>query len=135
MNDQNSLIFIGEILHQQKWRITGKPSFYDALLLANQSPLPTMSTPYQSILQDNNTNVSIHFCDYNFQLTYQGKSLQILNADRDLTEEEVFNVFNNFVFKDGEKVSILRIFPYGKNRPRKRKRARVLAVSTGLDAE
>jgi hypothetical protein len=121
-----SLIFIGEQMNKKVVRITNKPSFYDALLLSNQTPQPTKIIPYQSIPIRKNTTLSIRYRDDIIQLTYQGNSIQIIADNRELSEKEVFELLHNFAVKEGDRVTFLRTFCHSKTRLRKRKRHRVI---------
>jgi hypothetical protein len=120
---------------KQELRITSKPSFYDALLLSNRSPQPTKDTSFQSIPICKKTIVSIRYRDDDIQLTYHGQSLQIFASNRELSEEEVLEVLHNFVVKEGNRVTYLRIFPNDKFRRRKRKGPRVIAECKKREVE
>lgn len=49
-----------------------------------------------------------------FTLPYEPHSLQIFKEGNDLTEKEVFEFLNHFAVKEGNRVSILKVFPAGK---------------------
>ncbi|WP_066070598.1 hypothetical protein [Neobacillus soli] len=133
MIKKKSLIFIGERGCNQQLIITKKPSFYDAVTLSNQSPQPTKNTPYRSIPLVSSTNISFRNSDYNIQLTSQ--SIQISESGRELSEEEVFDMLNHLIIKEGDKVTFFGYSPYCKNRPRKKKELLVLAAGRKLEGE
>ncbi|MCL6573973.1 MAG: hypothetical protein K6T88_20200 [Bacillus sp. (in: Bacteria)] len=132
MKNRNLLIFIGKQMSKEELRITHKPSFHDALLLSKQTPQPIKTKEYQTIPVCKKTIVTIRYRDDHIQLTYQGKSLQILPGKRNLSKKEVFELMKNFALKEGDRVTFLRTFPYGKSRLRKRKKPPVMAQCKNL---
>lgn len=133
---QHSLIFIGAKKRNKELQLKSKPGFSDAICLSKQSTHTTKNTPYQSISIGSRKNISIHFCDENIHFTYHNKSLQLLAGDnKNLTDENVFDVFTNFAFKEGNKVTILKILPDRKMISRKKKKERVLHVGKEVENE
>ncbi|MEH7334236.1 hypothetical protein V7161_16440 [Neobacillus drentensis] len=135
MKSRNSLIFIGEKKSKKNLQFTRKPSFYDAILLSNQSPQSPKAPSYQSIPLDSKANIQFHFYDSNIHLIYQKQSLKIFSCHRQLTETEVFDLFHHFAVKEGDKVSFLSFFPSEKTSARKRKKVRVLSEEKELKEE
>ncbi|WP_223594789.1 hypothetical protein [Neobacillus bataviensis] len=135
MKSRNSLIFIGEKKSKKNLQFTRKPSFYDAILLSNQSPQSPKAPSYQSIPLDSKANIQIHFYDSSIHLIYQKQSLKIFSRHRHLTETEVFDLFHHFAVKEGDKVSFLSFFPSGKASTRKRKKVRVLSEEKELEED
>lgn len=111
--EKNSIVFIAEQRYKQEIEIKGKPSFYDAVQLSTQSP-QTTKVPYKSIPFNKKATIPIHIFNSNIHITYEPHSLQILKEDNDLTEKEVFEFLNHFAVKEGNRVSILKVFPAGK---------------------
>ncbi|TWD99396.1 hypothetical protein FB550_10731 [Neobacillus bataviensis] len=131
MENNSRLIFIGEIINSQEIRITRKPSIYDAFLLSEKSfsTFPSSMNPsYQSVPLVEQANISIHINCYHIILSYQHNSLQIAESSKILTEEEVIEVFTNFIVKKGDRITFLGTSPHRKTRPRKKKKERILAV-------
>ena len=92
MEKNSTLMFIGEIISNQDIRITRRPSIYDAFLLSDKSlpvDLSPMKESYQSIPLVEHANISIHFKNYQIELSYQFHSLQITETSKTLSEEEV----------------------------------------------
>lgn len=131
MENNSRLIFIGEIINSKEIRITRKPSIYDAFLLSEKSfsTFPSSMKPsYQSVPLEEQANISIHINCYHIILSYQHNSLQIAESSKILTEEEVIEVFTNFIVKKGDRITFLGTSPHRKTRPRKKKKERILAV-------
>ena len=131
MENNNRLMFIGEIINNQEIQITRKPSIYDAFLLSEKtfSTFPSSMNPsFQSVPLEEHANISIHINCYHIILSYQHNSLQIAESSKILTEEEVVEVFTNFIMKKGDRITYLGTSPYRKTRPRKKKKERILAV-------
>ena len=114
MVEKNSIVFIAEQRYKQEIEIKGKPSFYDALQLSTQSPQTTKDLPYQSIAFNKQATIPIHIFNSNIHIIYNQHSLQIFKEDNDLTEKEVFEFLNHFAVKEGNWVSILKVFPTGR---------------------
>ncbi|PGV51420.1 hypothetical protein [Bacillus sp. AFS037270] len=137
MENNSKLMFIGEIINNQEIRITRKPSIYDVFLLSEKSfsTFPSsMNLSYQSVPLEEQANISIHINCYHIILSYQHNSLQIAESSKILTEEEVIEVFTNFIVKKGDRSTYLGTSPYCKKRPRKKKKERILAVEKKLEA-
>ena len=137
MNNVTILMFIGEMISSQEIRITRKPSLYDAFLLSDESisAFPTsLSESYQSIPLVEQANLSIHIQNYQIVLSYQQNSLQITKTGENLSEEEVLEVFTNFIVRVADKVTYLGTSPYRKKRSQRKKKDRILAVEKKLEA-
>jgi hypothetical protein len=134
LNEKVALIFIGEQVSNQECWIKSKPSFSDAIVLSTQSSHQTSCVSYQHILLDYKNN-SFQISDSDIQLTCDRDSLMITQGSKSkqLTEEEVFDILNNFAFKKGNKVTFLRTIPYRKSKKRKKNNDRVLAVGQKLE--
>ncbi|WML58492.1 hypothetical protein [Neobacillus sp. PS2-9] len=134
MNEKVALIFIGEQVSNQECWIKSKPSFSDAIVLSTQSSHQTSCVSYQHILLDYKSN-SIQISDSDIQLTCDRDSLMITQGSKSkqLTEEEVFDIINNFAFKKGNKVTFLCTVPYRKSKKRKKNKNRVLEVGKKLE--
>ncbi|MEH7545918.1 MULTISPECIES: hypothetical protein [Bacillaceae] len=131
MENNSKLMFIGEIINSQEIRITKKPSIYDAFLLSEKtfSTFPSsMNDSYQSVPLEEQANISIHIKSYHIILSYEHNSLRIAESSKILTEEEVVQVFSNFIMKKGDRITYLGTSPYRKTRPRKKKKERILVV-------
>lgn len=129
MEHKSILMFIGEVIDSREIRITKKVSIHDAIILLDKS-IPTIPTTldesYQSIPLEEQANILIHLNHYNILLSYQQHSLQIVETSNFLTEEEILDVFTNFIVKIGDKLTCLGTFPYSKARCRKRKKGPTL---------
>ena len=136
MNEKVALIFIGEQVSKQECWIKSKPSFSDAIFLSNQSSHQTTCVSYQHILLDYK-NISFQISDSDIQLTCDRDSLMITQGSKSkqITEEEVFDIINNFAFKKGNKVTFLRTIPYRKSKKRKKNKICALAVGKKLESE
>lgn len=130
---QHTLIFIGEKKCNKELQLKSKPGFSDAICLSKQSTYTTKITPYQSIPMGSRKNISIHFCDENIHFTYQYKSLNVLAGDKNLADEKVLDICSNFAFKEGNKVTFLKVIPKRNTIPRKKKKERVLHVGKELE--
>ncbi|MFF2447185.1 hypothetical protein ACFVSW_08770 [Neobacillus sp. NPDC058068] len=133
--NQHSLIFIGKKKRNNELQLTSKPGFSDAICLSKHSTHSTQNTPYQSISVDGSKNLSIHFCDENIQFTYHNKSLHVLAGDKNLADEKVLDICSNFAFKEGNKVTFLKVIPKRNTIPRKKKEVHVLMAGRELDDE
>ena len=135
--EYSRLMFIGEIISSQEIRIRKKPSIYDAFLLSNRSPLSDfpspMCRPYQSIPLEEQAKILIHMNNYQILLSYQNHSLQLAESSKVLNEEEVLEVFTNFIVIKGGNVIFLGTSPYCKTRFRKRKKERIHAIEKKLE--
>jgi hypothetical protein len=115
-----ALIFIGEKNSKKECWIKSKPSFFDAVLLSNKSPHHTKSSPYQQISLDYYTELSFQFSDSDVQLKCDGETLQIIEGETQLSEDEVYDLINNFVIKQGSKITILNTHGYRNNIKRRK---------------
>ncbi|WHY86113.1 hypothetical protein QNH39_26655 [Neobacillus novalis] len=132
---QHSLIFIGEKKRNKELQLKSKPGFSDAICLSKQSTHTTKNTSYQSIPIDGKKNLSIYFCDEDIQFIYHNMSLQLLAGDKNPTDEDALEVISNFAFKEGNKVTFLKLLPEPNMIPRKKKKERVLLVGKELEDE
>ncbi|MEH7119911.1 hypothetical protein V7128_21180 [Neobacillus vireti] len=137
--EYSRLIFIGEIIGSQEIRIRRKPSIYDAFLLSKRSPLSdfpsSMSRPYQSIPLEEEFKILIHMSNhYRILLSYRNHSLHLAESSKALTEEEVLEVFTNFIVMTGGSVIALGTSPFCKTRSRKRKKERIHAIEKKLES-
>jgi hypothetical protein len=114
--ENKMLIFIGEMSKKAEVRITRKPGFSDAALLSQQSPQLLKNSPYQTIRLSDEGNNSICFCDKDIQITYHPRSLEIIEENRELSEEEVLDVVTNFILKEGNRFTVLGTFPNRKEK-------------------
>ncbi|MBT2657890.1 hypothetical protein J7E81_22055 [Bacillus sp. ISL-18] len=136
MDNITILMFIGEMISSQEIRITRKPSLYDAFLLSDESfpaTPPSLSESYQSIPLVQQASLLIHIQNYQIVLSYQQSSLQITKTGEILSEEEVLEVFTNFIVRVADKVSYLSTSPYRKKRSQRKKKQRILAVEKKLE--
>ncbi|NRD77143.1 hypothetical protein HPT25_06490 [Bacillus sp. BRMEA1] len=106
------LIFIGEMSKKSGLKILRKPKFSDAVLLSHQSPQLMSNSPYQTIHLCEEGHNSIYLCDRDIQIICFPKSIQIIQENRELTEEEVYDAVTNFVLMEGKKVTFLGRFPH-----------------------
>ncbi|MEH7074303.1 hypothetical protein [Neobacillus drentensis] len=113
--EKNSIIFICEGTDSQEKEIKGKPSFYDAIQLSNQSPQTLEDTPYQSIAFQKTAIIPIHSFNSRIHISYEQHSLKIVTENNDLTESEVFECLTHFAVKEGFQVSFIAVFPKDKN--------------------
>ncbi|MEH7417286.1 hypothetical protein V7266_18545 [Neobacillus drentensis] len=136
MENNNILMFIGDMISSQEIRITRKPSIYDAFLLTEKSissfPAP-MDGHYQSIPLEEQATILIHINQYHILLSYQQNSLHIAESGKNFPEEEVLEVFSNFIVRIGGKITYLGTSPYCKKRPRRKKKERIVAEEKKLE--
>ena len=118
----NSLVFIGERPSQMEMHIKGKPAFYDAMLLSKKSHHPSYhSIPlYQS-------RVTIHICENNSLFNCHQQSLELIEGEKRLSEEDAYDIFTNFAFMEDNKVAFIMLS--GRNKIRLREKAHPLALS------
>ncbi|MFJ5759324.1 hypothetical protein ACIQAA_09380 [Neobacillus sp. NPDC093182] len=99
----NSLIFIGERPSQMEMYIKGKPEFYDAMLLSKN---PSSHLSYHSIPL-NQSRVTIHIRETNSQFNCHHQSLQLIEGERPLSEEDAYDIFTNFAIIEDNKVAFI----------------------------
>ncbi|NHC38446.1 hypothetical protein G6549_00590 [Bacillus sp. MM2020_1] len=137
--EKNSIVFIGEQYNKQQVEIKSKPSFFDAVQLATQSPHTTedSDSPYQSIPFYKKAIIPIQIYNSNIQISYDrhSHSLQIVKENNELTEKEVFELLHHFAIKEDNKVSFLAVFPNGKKRLTKARKAHTLSEYKKLNEE
>jgi hypothetical protein len=102
----NSLVFIGERPSHMEMQIKGKPDFYDAILLSKKSHHPSLNLFYHSIPL-HQSRVTIHIRENNSQFNCYHQSLQLIEGEKQLSEEEVYDVFTNFAIMEDNKVAFL----------------------------
>ncbi|MEH7494199.1 hypothetical protein [Neobacillus niacini] len=102
----NSLIFIGERPSNLEMHIKGKPEFYDALLLSKKSHHPSSHLSYHSI-PFHQSRVTIHIHETNSQFNCHHYSLQLIEGERPLSEEDAYDIFTNFAIMEDNKVTFL----------------------------
>lgn len=124
----NSLIFIGERPSQLEMLIKGKPEFYDAILLSKQSHHPSSHLSYHSIPLYQ-SRVTIHIREDNSQFNCQDKSLQLIEGEQPLSEEEAYDMFTNFAVMEDNKVAFLLYSGRKRIGLRKKVDPKILSVS------
>ncbi|OIK10627.1 hypothetical protein BIV60_20625 [Bacillus sp. MUM 116] len=129
-NAKSSLNFKGVLLNHHEIIVKSKPRFSDALRILKH---PSKNNFYQTIPLSETQFVAIYYQNRRFQFTYQNQSFLLFEGNQQLSEDAVYNIVNNFIVKEGNKVSYLTNFPEDKIRPAKRKKGRVLAVSKRVD--
>ncbi|GHH98727.1 hypothetical protein [Neobacillus kokaensis] len=131
---QGSLVFIGEKIREHEWKITRKPEFYDAILLTHQTSQTEKAEEnrYQSIPLPS-ANFKFNLGDHNIYFTYNNQKIQFEKDREDLSEEEVFDVFNSLLLKEGTRVSYLVQMPKWITIPIKKEKIRVLAEAKKLE--
>jgi hypothetical protein len=135
--EKNSIVFIGEQYNKQQVEVKSKPSFFDAVQLATQSPHTTEDSPYQSIPFNKKAIIPIQIYNSNIHISYDrhSHSLQIVKENNELTEKEVFELLHHFAIKEDNRVSFLAIFPNGKKRLTKARKAYTLSEYKKLKEE
>jgi len=101
----NSLIFIGERPSHLELKIKGKPDFYDAILLSKKFDRVT-NLSYHSIPLTQ-SRVTIHIRETNSQFNCHHRSMQLIEGERLLSEDEAYNIFTNFAIMEDNKVAFL----------------------------
>jgi hypothetical protein len=102
----NSLVFIGERPSHMEMQIKGKPDFYDAILLSKKSHHPSSNLSYHSIPL-HQSRVTIHIRENNSQFNFYHQSLQLIEGETQLSEEEAYDIFTNFAIMEDNKVAFL----------------------------
>lgn len=118
------LIFIGEKIENQQWRIERQATLADAICLSKPLSHSAPDTCYQSIPLTP-TKASICLNDQSIQVMVHPYSLEFHCGGP--FDKEVYNLFNSFFIKNGKKVSYLQLFPHGKASIRRDKNRRVIA--------
>lgn len=98
----NSLIFIGERPSQMEMYIKGKPEFYDAMLLSKN---PSSHLSYHAIPLK--SRVTIYIRETNSQFNCHHQSLQLIEGERPLSEEDAYDIFTNFAIMEDNKVAFI----------------------------
>ncbi|WP_419955047.1 hypothetical protein ACN6MT_05595 [Neobacillus niacini] len=119
----NSLIFIGERPSHLEMHIKGKPEFYDAMLLSKN---PSSQLSYHSIPL-HQSRVTILIRENNCQFNCHHQSLQLIEGERPLSEDDAYDIFTNFAFMEDNKVAFIMLS--GKNRMRLREKEGPRALS------
>jgi hypothetical protein len=128
----NSLIFIGERPSQKEMHIKGKPEFYDAVLLSKRSHQLSSILSYHSIPL-HQAHISIHIRENNSYLNCQKQSLQLIEGEKQLSEEEAYDFFSNFAIMEDNKVAFLMRSRKKEIRPGEKVDPKVLSVSEKLE--
>ncbi|EKN66505.1 hypothetical protein BABA_15387 [Neobacillus bataviensis LMG 21833] len=132
MNNTNSIILIGEKVDNQELQITCKTnSFEEGQLI----PKPTENSPYRSIPLEDDTNISFYFRGCSVRFNLEERSLSVVEVDRELTEDDAFDVLADFAIKEGNRISLLRIPPLRKTRTGKRQKVQIVAEEKKLGEE
>ncbi|WP_462410291.1 hypothetical protein [Neobacillus sp. Marseille-QA0830] len=126
----SSLVFVGERIENGEWKMTRPPDPNDIAVLLFQ--LPQENSTYQFIPLTNHEMPWIYFSDSNIQVTCHNQSLHVFKGDCELNEKQVIDVISRFALKDGNRIAVLRLFPNSKNRPQKRKSARIVSEEKSL---
>jgi hypothetical protein len=128
----NSLIFIGERPSNLEMHIKGKPEFYDALLLSKKSHHPSSHLSYHSIPL-HQSRVTIHIHETNSQFNCHHHSLQLIEGERPLSEEDAYDIFTNFAIMEDNKVAF--IMPLRRKRVglREKEEPRILSAQEKLE--
>jgi hypothetical protein len=128
----NSLIFIGERPSHLELYIRGKPDFYDAIQLSTNTHHLSSKLSYHSIpLQQSHVSIRIHGSSSQFNC--QQQSLQLIEGEKLLTEEDAYEIFTNFAIMDDNKVAFLMISGRRKILKGEKVDPRVLTASKELE--
>lgn len=125
----NSLIFIGERPSHLEMHIKGKPEFYDAVLLSKN---PSSQLSYHSIPLYQ-SRVTFYIRENNSQLNCHHQSLQLIEGERPLSEEDAYDVFTNFAIMEDKKVAFLMLTGQKRKRTTKKVDPKVLIESKKLE--
>lgn len=125
----NSLIFIGERPSQMEMYIKGKPKFYDALLLSKN---PSSHLSYHSIPL-HQARVTIHIHETNSQFNCHHQSLQLIEGERPLSEDDAYDIFTNFAVVEDNKVAFLMLSDRKRIRLCKKEDPKVLSAQKKLE--
>lgn len=128
----NSLIFIGERPSHMEMYIKGKPEFHDALLLSKKSHHLSSNLSYHSIPL-HQSRVTFHICEYNSQFNCHHQSLQLIEGEKQLSEEEAYEIFTNFAVMEDDKVAILMLPGRKRIRTREKIEPKVLSACEKLE--
>lgn len=121
----NSLIFIGERPSHSEMQIKGKPEFYDALLLSKKVYNPTSNLSYYSIPL-HQSRVTIHIREDNSQFNCYNQSLQLVEGEQSLSEDDVYDFFTNFAIMENNKVAFIMLSRKRKMKLRKKENPKQL---------
>jgi hypothetical protein len=125
----NSLVFIGERPSQLEMHIKGKPEFFDAMLLSKN---PSSHLSYQSIPL-HQSKVTIYIRENNSQFNCHHQSLQLIEGERPLSEEDAYDIFTNFAIIEDNKVAFIIRSDRKKFRLREKKDPRVLSAQEKME--
>ena len=128
----NSLIFIGERPSHLEVNIKGKPDFYDAIQLSKKTHSISPNLSYQSIPL-HQYHISIHILESNTHFNCRQQSLQLIQGEKQLSEEEAYDIFTNFAIMDDNKVAFLTLSGRKRIRTREKVEPRVLAASKEVE--
>jgi hypothetical protein len=125
----NSLIFIGERTSQMEMHIKGKPEFYDALQLSKN---PSSHLSYHSIPL-HQTSITIYIRENNSRFNCHHQSLQLIEGERPLSEEDAYDIFTNFAIMEDNKVAFIMLSGRKKYRLREKENPKVLSAREKLE--
>ncbi|MEH7180619.1 hypothetical protein [Neobacillus vireti] len=128
----NSLIFIGERPSHLEMYIMGKPDFYDAIQLSARPHRLSSSMSYHSI-PFHQSDISINIIESNSRFNCRQQSLQLIEGDKQLSEEDAYEIFTNFAIMEDNKVAFLLTSPNKKIRTRGRVTPKVLFASRKVE--
>jgi hypothetical protein len=128
----HSLIFIGERPSHSEMHIKGKPDFCDALQLSKTSHHRPSNLSYHSI-PFHQSQISIHILENNSRFHCRQQSLQLIEGDQQLSEEQAYDVFTNFAIMEDNKVAILIHSDKKRIRASKKEGPKVLAASREVE--
>jgi hypothetical protein len=111
--------------------IKGKPDFYDAILLSKKSHHPTSNLSYHSIPLTQ-SRVTIHIRETNSQFNCYHQSLQLIEGEKQLSEEDAYDIFTNFAIMEDNKVAFLMISGRSRMKTRGKREPMVLLASQKL---
>jgi hypothetical protein len=125
----NSLVFIGERPSQLEMHIKGKPEFFDAMLLSKN---PSSHLSYQSIPL-HQSKVTIYIRENNSQFNCHHQSLQLIEGERPLSEEDAYDIFTNFAIIEDNKVAFIIRSDRKKFRLREKEDPRFLSAQEKME--
>lgn len=127
----HSLIFIGERPRYMEMEIKGKPDFCDAILLSKKNYHPTSNLSYQSIPLTQ-SRVTIHIRENNSQFYCYHQLLQLIEGEKQLSEEDAYDIFTNFAIMEDNKVAFLMTSGRNRKKSKGKHKPMVLLASQKL---
>jgi hypothetical protein len=128
----NSLIFIGERPSHLEMYIKGKPEFHDALILSRKSHHLTSNLSYHSIPL-HQSRVTFHIRENNSQFNCHHLSLQLIEGEKQLSEEDAYEIFTNFAVMEDDKVAILMLPGRKRIKTREKVEPKILTAKEKLE--